>query len=214
VTDAPRVDAPPPEPPKPPPDRPAAASWVRMAVDYAGLAGLAIGYVVTHNLIQATFAFVVVSLLAVVVGFVLERKVAPLPLLFAIAALVFGVATLVFHDKTIIKMKTTVLDGALGLGLVVGYLVGKSPVKLLLGSSLTLSETAWRGLTLRYGVFFLVLAIANEVIWRTQSDAVWVLFRMPGMLIVSLIFSATQLPGLLKDASAVEAAVRLAEPQE
>ena len=97
-----------------------------MAVDYAGLAALAVAYVITHNLIEATFAFVVVALLAVVVGFVLERKVAPLPLIFAIAALVFGVATLVFHDKTIIKMKTTVLDGALGLGLIGGYLIGKS----------------------------------------------------------------------------------------
>jgi intracellular septation protein len=116
--------------------------------------------------------------------------------------------------KTIIKMKTTVLDGALGLGLIIGFLIGKSPVKLLLGASLNLSEAAWRRLTLRYGLFFLALAVANEIVWRTQSDAVWVLFRMPGMLIASLVFSATQLPGLLKDASAAEAAVRLAEPLE
>jgi intracellular septation protein len=193
---------------------PPATSWTRLAIDYAGLAALALAYLVTRNLIEATFAFVVASLLAVVAGFVLERKVAPMPLIFAIAALVFGVATLVFHDKTIIKMKTTVLDGALGLGLIIGFLIGKSPVKLLLGASLNLSEAAWRRLTLRYGLFFLALAVANEIVWRTQSDAVWVLFRMPGMLIASLVFSATQLPGLLKDASAAEAAVRLAEPLE
>ena len=193
-------------------DRPA-AGWVRMVVDYAGLAGLAVGYLLTHNLLTATFAFVVVSLAAVGMGFVVERRVAPLPLLFSIMALVFGVATLVFHDPRIIKMKTTVLDGALGAALIVGYILGKSPVKLLLGSTLQLSEAAWRRLTLRYGLFFLALAVVNEAVWRTQSDAVWVLFRMPGMLVASLLFSATQIPGMMKDASAVEAAVRLSEPQ-
>ncbi|WP_174301454.1 inner membrane-spanning protein YciB [Caulobacter sp. S45] len=190
------------------------AGWVRMVVDYAGLAGLAVGYLLTHNLLTATFAFVVVSLAAVLIGFVVERKVAPLPLLFSIMALVFGVATLVFHDPRIIKMKTTVLDGALGLGLLVGFALGKSPVKLLLGSALQLTEAAWRRLTLRYGLFFLALAVVNEIVWRTQSDAVWVLFRMPGMLVLSLLFSATQIPGMVKSASAFEAAVRLSEPQE
>lgn len=191
-----------------------AAGWVRMVVDYAGLAGLAVGYLLTHNLLTATFVFVVMSLGAVALGFILERRVAPLPLMFSIMALVFGVATLVFHDPRIIKMKTTVLDGALGAGLVVGFLLGKSPVKLLLGSTLQLSEAAWRRLSLRYGLFFLALAVANEVVWRTQSDAVWVLFRMPGMLIASLLFSATQIPGMMKDASSLEAAIRLSEPQE
>ena len=178
-------------------DRPA-AGWVRMVVDYAGLAGLAVGYLLTHNLLTATFAFVVVSLAAVGVGFGVERKV----------------ATLVFHDPRIIKMKTTVLDGALGAGLLGGFLLGKSPVKLLLGSALQLTEAAWRRLTLRYGLFFLALAVVNEIVWRTQSDPVRVLFRMPGMLILSLLLSAPQIPGMMKDASAVEAAVRLSEPQE
>ena len=190
------------------------AGWVRMVVDYAGLAGLAAGYLLTHNLIKATFAFVVVSLMAVLVGFVVERRVAPLPLLFSIMALVFGIATLVFHDPRIIKMKTTVLDGALGAGLIAGFLMGRSPVKLLLGSAMQLTEAGWRRLTLRYGLFFLALAAANEVVWRTQSDAVWVLFRMPGMLIASLLFSATQIPGMMREAAAFEAAVRLSEPQE
>ena len=196
----------------PAPDRPA-AGWVRMVVDYAGLAGLAVGYLLTHNLLTATFVFVAVSLVAVGIGFAVERRVAPLPLMFSIMALVFGVATLVFHDPRIIKMKTTVLDGALGAGLIGGFLLGRSPVKLLLGSTLQLTEAAWRRLTLRYGLFFLALALLNEAVWRTQSDAVWVLFRMPGMLIASLLFSATQIPGMLKDASAVEAAARLSEPQ-
>ena len=193
---------------------PARAPWVRAVVDYAGLAALALAYLLTRNLLDATFAFVVASLVAVAFGFVMERRVAPMPLAFSIVALVFGVATLLFHDPRIIKMKTTVLDGALGLGLLGGYAVGKSPVKLLLSSTLQLSEEAWRRLTFRYGLFFLAMAAANEAVWRTQPDGVWVAFRSFGLVIASLLFSATQIPGMLKDSAAMEAALKLNEAHD
>ena len=122
--------------------------------------------------------------------------------------------TLVFHDPRILKMKTTFIDAALGLFLLGGFALGKSPIKLLMGQALTLTDKAWRGLTLRFGLFFLAMAGLNEVVWRTQPDAVWVAFRFPGLIILSLLFSATQAPGMLKDAAALEAAVRLSEPQE
>ncbi len=194
-------------PAKPPP-------WFRAAVDYAGLLALALAYAVTRNLLDATFAFVVVSLLAVAAAFVVERRVAALPLAFSLIALVFGVATLVFHDPRIIKMKTTVLDGALGLGLLGGFALGRSPVKLLLSSTLQLSDAAWRRLTLRYGLFFVAMAAANELVWRTQPDGVWVAFRSFGLVVAGLAFSATQLPGMLKDAAAMEAALKMNESHD
>ena len=116
------------------------AAGVRMSVDYAGLAALAVAYLLTHNLLTATFAFVVVALAAVLLGFVVERRIAPVPLVFSIAALVFGIATLLFHDPRIIKMKTTIIDAALGLGMLGGVALGKSPIKILLGDSLSLSS--------------------------------------------------------------------------
>ena len=168
----------------------------------------------SRNLLTATWALVAVSLLAVAAGFVLERRVAVSPLLWGGAAIVFGAMTLVFHDPRILKMKTTFIDAGLGLFLLGGFALGRSPVKLLMGQAITLSDKAWRGLTLRFGLFFLVMAAANEVVWRTQPDAVWVAFRFPGLIIASLLFSATQAPGMMKDAAALEAAVRLAESQE
>ena len=194
--------------------RPASPPWVRATVDYAGPALFALTYVLRHDLLTATWALVLGSIAGLILGFVLERRVAVSPLVWGGAALVFGVMTLVFHDPRILKMKTTFIDAALGLFLIGGYLMGRSPVKLLMGQAITLSDPEWRRLTLRFGLFFLAMAALNEAIWRTQPDAVWVAFRFPGLIILSLLFSATQVPGMMKDAAATEVAVRLSEPQE
>ncbi|MGC1304867.1 MAG: septation protein IspZ [Caulobacteraceae bacterium] len=185
-----------------------------MAIDYAGPAAFMVGFFLTHNILMGTWALVAVSAVALAFGFAIERRIAPSPLIWGLAALVFGALTLVFHDPRIIKMKTTFIDVALGLFMLGGWMLGRSPIKLLMGQAIALSDTGWRRLTFRFGLFFLVMGIANEVIWRTQPDAVWVTFRFPGLLILSLLFSATQIPGMMKDAQAAEAAVRLAETQE
>ena len=197
--------------PAPAPGRP---PWVRLAIDYAGPAAFMIGFFATRSILAGTWALVAVSALALVVGFVLERRIAPSPLIWGLAALVFGVLTLVFHDPRIIKMKTTVIDAALGVAMLGGWVMGKSPVKLLMGEALAMTEAGWRRLTLRFGLFFLVMGAANEIVWRTQPDAVWVAFRFPGLLILALLFSATQLPAMMKDNRAAEAATRIAETQE
>lgn len=192
--------------PKPP--------WVRAVVDYSGPALFALAYVVRHDLLIATGALVAGSIAGLLLGFLLERRVVASPLIWGGAAVVFGVMTLVFHDPRILKMKTTIIDAALGLFLLGGFAVGRSPIKLLMGSALSLPDRAWRGLTLRFGLFFLAMAVLNEVVWRTQPDAVWVAFRFPGLIILSLLFSATQVPGMMKGAAAMDTAVRLSEPQE
>jgi intracellular septation protein len=190
------------------------APWVHLAINYAGPAAFLAAYLLRHDILIATWALVAGSAAALAAGFAVERRVAPLPLIWGLAALVFGVLTLVFHDPRIIKMKTTIIDAALGLGLLGGLALGHSPIRILMGDTLALPDAAWRKLTFRFGLFFLVLAAANEVIWRTQSEAVWVAFRFPGLLIISLVFSGTQIPLMLKQAEAAQAAVNLAETQE
>ncbi len=200
--------------PQSPSKPPTGAPWRRLAIDYAGPAAFLAAYLLRHDILAATWALIAASAVALVVGFAVERRVAPLPLIWGLAALVFGVLTLVFHDPRIIKIKTTIIDAALGLGLLGGLALGHSPVRILMGDSIALPESAWRKLTLRFGLFFLVLAAANEVVWRTQPEAVWVAFRFPGLLIVSLVFAGAQIPLMLKQAQAAEAAIHLAETQE
>ena len=179
---------------------------VRAVVDYAGAAAFLAGFLVTHDVVRASWWLVAGSAAALALGLVVERRIAPIPLLAGGAALVFGALTLVFHDDRFVKMKPTAINLAFGATLLGGYVMGKSPVKLLMGDALSLTEAAWRRLTLRYGLFFLACAVLNEAIWRTQPASTWVWFKFPGLAIVTVLFSFTQVPAIMKGAKEAEAA--------
>lgn len=188
--------------------------WTRMAIDYLGPLALLLTVLVTHDMLKATWAMVIASAVALAASYALERRIAPMPLIFGIVALVFGGIALFFHDPRIVKMKTTVINAALGIGILVGFFMGKSPLKLLLGEALKMTEDGWRKLTWRYGLFFLFLAALNELVWRTQSDKFWATFHFLGSLGLTLLFSFSQMPLMLKDRAALDAAAALAETQE
>lgn len=186
-----------------------AAGLVRMVVDYGGLAVFLATYAVTRDMIVATGGLVVGSAVSLAVGLVVERRLAPLPLFAGLAALIFGGLTLVFHDPRFVKIKPTVINVALGAAMLIGAAMGKNPLKALFGGALTLSPPGWRRLTIRYGVFFLTMAALNEAVWRTQPDSVWVIFRFPGLQLLSVAFALTQVPMMMKDMKAAEAAAEL-----
>ena len=202
--------------PKPPASglSPQVRGWLRMAVDYTAPAASLIAFALTHDFEKATWWLVGFSALAILVSVFFERRFAPLPIIYGGMALVFGGMTLLFHDKTFVKMKPTFIDLALGAGMLIGLAMGKSPIRLIVGDGLHLSEQGWKTLTLRFGLFFLALALLNEIIWRTQPDQTWFLFRFPGALIISLAFAFTQMPMMMKDAKAAEAAARAVDTQQ
>jgi intracellular septation protein len=173
--------------------------WVTWFVDYFALAAWLIGYFISgKNLQQATWALVGGSAIALVVGFAVERRLAPFPAIAGGAALLFGGLTLAFHDARFLKVKPTVMNLVFALLMFGGLLLRKQPLKLLLGEAFEMPEAAWRKLTLRYGIFFAALAGLNEIVWRTQSEQTWVLFRFPGLVAITLLFSVAQAPLLMK----------------
>ena len=203
--------------------RPATSPWVRAVIDYAGPVAFIVGFFAMHrNLAAATWWLVGGSVLSLVTSRIFTSRIAPMPLLWGGAALVFGLLSLVFHDTRFIKVKVTVVDAALGCFLLGSLFYERVPLKLLtfgrwspnrsnplslmLGDAVKLSEEAWRKLTFRYGLFFLVMAALNEAVWRTQSDTTWALFRMPGLLILAGLFAVTQLPMMMREARHAEAA--------
>jgi intracellular septation protein len=173
------------------------AAWIRSGVDYGSLLAFVGTLLVTHDFMKATVVLVVTSIIALAVGLAVERRVAPLPLLTGVAALIFGTLTLVFHDKSFVKMKLTFVDGFLTLLLFGGVILKRNPLKSLLGSSMHLTDDCWRTLSIRYGVFFMLCAIANEFVWRTQTDARWGIFRL-AVFGAALLFSLAQTPYLMK----------------
>jgi intracellular septation protein len=172
--------------------------WVRWFVDYAGLVVFLITLVATRSAITASWAIIGGSVLALVVGLVFERRLAPMPLVTAILGLIFGGLTIFFHDERFIKVKPTILYTAFGLFLVTGALRGKNPLKVLMGDAFHLPDPVVRTLTLRYALFFFALAIANEAVWRTQSTLTWGFFKFPGVPIIIFLFALSQAPLMMK----------------
>ncbi|MBB3892575.1 intracellular septation protein [Phenylobacterium haematophilum] len=191
---------------------PSARKWVRGVVDYGGLVAFLIGFFLNRGggmtsqeaLVQATWWLVGGSLLGLVVGFVFEKRIAPFPLIAGGAALVFGGLTLFFHDVRFVKLKPTVMNTLFGVALLGGLVLRKNPLKLLLGDAVKMPDVGWRKLTLNYGLFFLALAALNEFVWRTQPDDVWVVFRFPGLLILTVLFGFAQVPLMMKYAKTDE----------
>ena len=178
--------------------------WVRYFVDYAALAAFLAAYLITRDIQKATWGLVVGSVIAIAVGFAVERRLAPLPLFVGGAGLVFGGASLFFHDPRILKVKPTIVNTAIGLLLLGGLAMRKHPLKLVLGDAFEMPEAVWRRLTLNYAGFFLALAALNEFVWRTQTDGTWVFFRFPGMMILTVVFSIAHAPLLMKYVKAEE----------
>jgi intracellular septation protein len=174
-------------------------AWFGWAVDGApGIAFIAT-YLITRDTRLATWVIVIGSVIAMAASLIFERKIRPILGVTAGLAIVFGGWSLFLRDFNIIKMKMTIVDTLLGLGLFAGLAMKKNPLKMVLGSSFALSDHAWTVLAVRYGAFWLASAAANEVVRRTQSDHTWVIFR-GAALGVAVIFALAQTPFLLKHA--------------
>lgn len=187
---------------------------VRLGVDFGAPGAFLVSYFLTRDLIAATWWLVAGSAAALVLGWVAEKRVAPLPLVAGGAAIVFGLMTVLLHDDRWIKMKPTFINLAFAAFLLGGVVLKRSPLKAVLGEVVRLPEALWRTLAIRYGVYFFLIALVNEFVWRTQPEATWVLFRMPGLQLAALLFSATQFPLMLRGAKAMEAPTPgVAEPE-
>ena len=187
--------------------------WIRQAVDFGALIAFMAAYFITRDMIKATWVLVIASMIALAVGFVLERRLAPMPLITGGFALVFGILTIVTDDDLFVKLKLTVQNGLLAAVLLGSLPLNKSPFKALLGSAIKVTDQAWRTLTFRCGIYFLCVAIANEVfrspaavtaIWSALNlgapdpNGVWTAFR--GVLwIAASIFGLCQVPLIMKN---------------
>jgi intracellular septation protein len=149
----------------------------------------------------ATGAFMAAIVIALAVAYALTRHLPIMPLVTAIVVVVFGTLTLVLHDELFIKVKPTIIYVLFGFVLLLGLAFGKSLLGVVFDSVFHLTEEGWRKLTLRWGLFFLVLALLNEFIWRTQTTDVWVSFKVFGVVPLTFLFAALQYPLLTKHAA-------------
>jgi intracellular septation protein len=151
-----------------------------------------------YGIFVATATFMVAVLVALAVVYVLTRQVAIMPVVTAIIVVVFGGLTLVLHDATFIKVKPTIIYALFGAVLIGGLVFNKPLLGIVFDSLFHLTEKGWRKLTLRWAIFFFVLAVANEIVWRNTSTDVWVDFKVFGVVPLTFLFGALQMPLLKK----------------
>ena len=146
----------------------------------------------------ATGTFMAAILIALAVSYAMTRHLAVMPLVTAVIVFVFGGLTLILHDDQFIKLKPTIIYVLFGGTLVGGLVFGKPLLGMVFDSVFQLQEEGWRKLTWRWAFFFFALAILNEIVWRTQTTDFWVSFKLFGVVPLTFLFAALQVPLLTK----------------
>ena len=122
----------------------------------------------------------------------LERRVPMVLVVTAVVVMVFGGLTLYLDDERFIKMKPTIVQALFAVVLLGGLMLRKPLLKPLLSAAWQLTDRGWQQLTLRFGLFFAVMAVVNEIVWRTQSTDFWVNYKIFGALALTFAFTASQ----------------------
>ena len=152
-----------------------------------------------QNLMVAIPPFVIATLVALIVVYVTEKKIPMMPLASGIIITLFGGLTLYFDNKVFFYMKPTIINllfaGVLFFG---KYFTQKPLIKIIFQNALNLKREGWEKLNHRWIYFFIFVAILNEIVWRTQSEAFWVHFKVWGLLPISFLFVASQVPLIKK----------------
>ncbi|HEY0223452.1 MAG TPA: septation protein A [Pseudolabrys sp.] len=146
----------------------------------------------------ATGGFMLAVLIALAVSYVMTRHIAIMPVVTAVIVLVFGGLTLILHDDLFIKLKPTIIYILFGGTLLAGLALDKPFLSIMFDQMFHLTPQGWRKLTWRWALFFLALAVLNEIVWRTQTTDFWVSFKLFGVVPLTFAFGALQYPLLVK----------------
>jgi intracellular septation protein len=171
--------------------------WLRLALE-AGPLVLFFVINARAGIMPATGVFMVATLISLTICYAKERRLPAMPLITGVFVLVFGGLTLAFDDDFFIKLKPTIVNGLFALALFAGLALRRNLLKTLLEAALQLDDEGWRKLTWRWAWFFVVLAVLNEVVWRTQTTDFWVAFKLWGILPLTIVFSGLQFPLIMR----------------
>ena len=168
-------------------------AWVKPLSDYGPIV-VFFGAYLGWNLLVATAALMATTAVALALSLIVNRRVPLMPLITAGVVGVFGGLTLALNDDTFIKLKPTIVQTLIAGVLLGGLLFDKTLLKPVMGTAWPMDDAGWRKLTRNFGFFFLAMAVANEIVWRTQTTDFWVTFKVFGIMALTFAFSMTQIP--------------------
>lgn len=173
-------------------------NWTKTILEMAPLIIFFAAYKM-DGIMTATAAFMVAMTATAIANYVLWKKIPVMLWINFGFVSVLGGLTLYLQDETFVKLKPTIVYSLFATILLGGLLTGRHFLQMLLGSSLPeLHQKGWTVLTRNWILFFVVMAITNEVVWRNFSSDTWVSFKAFGFLPITLVFAAFQFPLIMK----------------
>ena len=142
--------------------------------------------------VAVTAAFIPIFLLGIGVLWALTGRLARMQAVTAVLLIVFGGLSVWFNDPKFFKMKPTAVYLLFTIILGIGLLRGQSWLKFVMEEMMPLKDEGWSILTKRVTLLFFLSAVANEVVWRTQSEEFWVYFETFAMPVVIFVFFMAQ----------------------
>lgn len=147
----------------------------------------------------ATGAFMVAMMAALIFSAVRYKHISPLLLFSGVMVVILGGLTIWLHNETFIKIKPTIYYALVAGLLAFGLATGRNLLKVVLGSAYPgLTEQGWRILTRNWAIFFAVMAVVNELVWRNTSTDFWIGFKIWGAIPATLLFAVANVPMLMK----------------
>ena len=147
-----------------------------------------------YGMIQAILPLIIATVISIIIMYCFEKKISPMPIIGAVLVSVFGGLAIYFDNKVFFYMKPTIINILFALILMYGkFFLKKSLLQLLLENSIKLKDEGWKILTDRWIYFFIFLAFLNEMVWRTQSEEIWVQFKVFGILPITFVFTIFQI---------------------
>jgi intracellular septation protein len=150
------------------------------------------------GMIYATGGLIITTIIATFIKYKHEKKIFTVSTASCLLLTIFGGITIYTQDVRFIKMKVTLINLIFSITLFGGMLFKKGLAKYIYGEMIELSEKEWLKISLRWAVFFLVIAILNELIWRNLSEDFWIKFKVFGMIPLTVIFALLQMPAAFK----------------
>ena len=169
---------------------------IKFATDFGPLLIFFIIYFNNENDLKLAIPpFIIATLISLGVIYFLEKRMPMVPLTSGVLITFFGGLTLYFDNKIFFYMKPTIINLLFAAVLFFGrYFTEKPLLKIFFQNAFNLEDEGWKKLNFRWINFFILVAVLNEIVWRTQSEAFWVNFKVWGLLPISFIFAASQFP--------------------
>ena len=161
------------------------------------LLGFFIGYGF-YGLFAAAIISVALGAIVLLFAWLRERRVASFPLFSLLFSAGFTWTAIGLDAAIFIKVQPTLFNGLFAAVLLGGLLMRRAMMREFFQHQFALDDATWFSLSLRWGLFFFVLALANEYVWRGFDEADWVFYKTFIAAPASALFMLAQLPLTLR----------------